>query len=132
MEEQFIETAFNVIQPVIEGSIILAAEYAKACERDFVTGMDLQYAMRYAAQKYVGRHTGTLFPELAEDDSEDDDDDDDDSIEIIEEDDENKFTRYTGDNETMNEINDLYDNWDNWEPTNMIEKMLQDAVNKNT
>jgi hypothetical protein len=127
MEEQIIEVALNIIQPVMEGSMILAAEYAKACGRDYVTGMDVRYAMRYAAQNYVGKHSGTLFPELQESDSDSDEDD----IEVIEEDEENCFTRYTGDDETMNKVNDSYDNWDQWEPTNMIEKMLQDAVNKN-
>jgi hypothetical protein len=129
MEEQIIEIALNVIQPVMEGSMILAAEYAKACGRDCVTGMDVKYAMRYAAQNYVGKHTGTLFPELQNDDSDSDSDEDD--IEVIEEDEENCFTRYSGDDETMNKVNEVYDNWEQWEPTNMIEKMLQDAVNKN-
>ena len=126
MEQQFIETAINIIQPVMEGSMILAAEYAKACGRDFVTGMDVKYAMRYAAQNFVGKHSGTLFPE-----HQDESDSDEDDIEIIEEDEENCFTRYPGDNETMNKVNEAYDNWDQWEPTNPIEKMLQDAVNKN-
>ena len=126
MEQQFIETAINIIQPVMEGSMILAAEYAKACGRDFVTGMDVKYAMRYAAQNFVGKHSGTLFPEL-----QDESDSDEDDIEVIEEDEENCFTRYSGDNETMNKVNEAYDNWDQWEPTSLIEKMLQDAVNKN-
>lgn len=126
MEQQFIETAINIIQPVMEGSMILAAEYAKACGRDFVTGMDVKYAMRYAAQNFVGKHSGTLFPEL-----QDESDSDEDDIEVIEEDEENCFTRYSGDNETMNKVNEAYDNWEQWEPTNPIEKMLQDAVNKN-
>ena len=126
MEQQILEAAIGAIQPVLEGSIILAAEYSKTCGRDFVTGMDLKYAMRYAARNYVGKHTGTLFPEL-----QDDDDDDDDDIDIIEEDEEHCFTRYSGDNTTMNEVNDAYDTWDQWEPSNMIERMLQDAVNKN-
>lgn len=127
MEQQIIETAINIIQPVMESSMVVAAEYAKACGRDFVTGQDVKYAMRYAAQNLVGKHIGTLFPEL-QDESESDDEDE---IEVIEEDEENCFTRYSGDNELMNKVNESYDNWENWEPTNMIEKMLQDAVNKN-
>lgn len=127
MEQQIIDTAINIIQPVMESSIILAAEYAKACGREYVTGQDVKYALMYSAQNTVGKHSGTLFPELQDDEESDDEND----IEVIEEDEENAFTRYEGDNELMNKINEAYDNWDSWEPQNMMEKMLQDAVNKN-
>ena len=125
MSEDLINAALEIIQPVMEGSMILAAEYAKECGRDFITGDDVKYALRYAAQNYVGNHTGTLFPEL-----QDESDSDEDDIEIIDEE-ENCFTRYEGDNDLMNKVNEAYDTWDNWEPTNLIEQMLQDAVNKN-
>jgi hypothetical protein len=125
--DQFIETAINIVQPVMESSIVLAGEYAKACGRDFVTGKDVDYALKYTAQTYVGKFLGTLFPELHDDDS-----DSDDSIEVIEENEENCFTRYEGEDETMIKINDAYDNWEEWKPTNIMEQMLQDAVNKNT
>lgn len=122
---QMVEAAINVITPVMESTAIYAGKYAKACDRDFITGEDMKYAMRYCARTMVGKHSGSLFPEIY------DSDESDEEIETFDEDDEHCFTRYSGDDKLMNEINDAYDTWDEWEPQNPMEKMLQDAVNKN-
>jgi histone H3/H4 len=62
--EQIQESAINIIQPVLERSMILAAEYAKACGRDIVLGEDMEYAMKYCAMNEVGKKMGSHFPEL--------------------------------------------------------------------
>jgi len=124
---QMVEAAINVITPVMESTAIYAGKYANACGRDFITGEDMKYAMRYCAQTMVGKHSGSLFPEIYDEESSDEEDE----IEVIEEDEEHCFVRYTGDDELMNEINKAYDTWDEWEPHSPIEKMLQDAINKN-
>jgi hypothetical protein len=124
---QMLEAAINVITPVMESTAIYAGKYANACGRDFITGEDMKYAMRYCARTMVGKHSGSLFPEIYDEESSDEEDE----IEVIEEDEEHCFVRYTGDDELMNEINEAYDTWDEWEPHSPIEKMLQDAVNKN-
>lgn len=128
MEDELISTMINIITPVMEGSIILAAEYAKACGRDYVTGMDTQYGMKYAARTYVGRHSGTLFPELQDEESDDEDDPD-----VFEEDDGNHpFTRYEGNNQQFVDMNEAFDTWADWEPNSPVERMLKDAVDKNS
>ena len=124
---QMVEAAINVITPVMESTAIYAGKYATACGRDFITGDDMKYAMRYCAMTMVGKHSGSLFPEIYDEESSSSEDE----IEIMEEDEEHFFTRYTGDDEVMNDINKAYDTWDEWEPYSPIEKMLQDAVNKN-
>lgn len=124
MEEQLIEAAINGIQPVLEGAILLAAEYSKKCGRDFVTATDFDYALKYSARYLVGKHVGTLFPEL--EDTEDPDD-----IEVVEEN-EDSFTRYEGSDEFMNRVNECYDTWDQWEPYSPLEKMLCDSIKKNS
>lgn len=126
MENQIIESAINVIQPVWESAMVLAGEYKKKCNREILTGDDFKYALKYSAMNLVGKHIGTLFPELQ--DEEDDDSVDD--IETVDEDDE-PFTRYVGDDKLMNDINEAVDTWDAWEPTSSIETMLKDAVDKN-
>ena len=126
MEEQIIDSAIELLLPVMESSMILAAEYSKACNRTFVSSMDVKYAMRYCAMHVTGRQIGSLFPEIYEDEDEGEEDE----LEVVEEE-EGDFTRYEGDNDLYNKVNESFDNWDNWEPYSPIEKMLKDAVDKN-
>ncbi|ADQ91249.1 hypothetical protein BpV2_082 [Bathycoccus sp. RCC1105 virus BpV2] len=122
--EQVQDSAINIIQPVLERTMVLAAEYAKACGRDMVLGEDLEYAMKYCAMNEVGKKMGTHFPEIyEEDDSEEDD------IEIEYE--EIPFTRYTGREYKFVKMNMAYDNWDAWEPKNPSELMLKNAIDSN-
>lgn len=122
-EQQIIDTAVDIITPVMEQSIVIAGQYAKACERTMITSMDITYAMCYAARNVVGRSLGSMFPDSG---SESDSDSDADSVEEV--DDEDNFTRYTGGVQLMNDVNHAYDTWDAWEPYSPIEKMLKNAV----
>ena len=124
MEDDFINSAIDMITPVMEGAMILGAQYAKACGRNTVTGMDMKYGMRYAAKNIAGKQIGTLFPELQDDE---DSEDEADRIEEVDEDDE-PFTRYTGDDQIMSEVNKSYDEWEDWEPFSPLEKMLKSAI----
>ena len=128
MEGQIIDSAVNIILPVMESAMVLAAEYSKACNRTFVTSDDVRYALRYCAINVTGRHVGPIYPEIYESDSASDEDDD---LEIVDEA-EGDFTRYEGDKDLYNRVNEAFDNWDEWEPYSPIEKMLKDAVNKNS
>ena len=92
--EQIQQSAIDIVQPVMEQSMIFAAEYAKACGRDTVLGRDLEYAMKYCAMNEVGKKTGSYFPEMYEEDEESCSEDD---LEIIDEcDEEIEFERYAG------------------------------------
>jgi hypothetical protein len=124
MEDDYIKTAIDLITPVMEGAMIAAAHYAKACGRNTVTAEDVKYGMRYCAQTVAGKQVGTMFPELQD---EDDDDDEADDIEEVDEDDE-PFTRYSGDDDIMNSMNKAYDEWETWEPYSPLEKMLKSAI----
>lgn len=126
-EQRFVDSAIDLLLPVLEKSMILAAEYSKACDRDFVTSWDLKYAMRYCAQHVLGRIQGSLFPEIYEEDSESDDDED--ALDIVQEN-EDSFTRYTGDDNFFVGMNKAFDDWDSWEPQNPMETMLKDAIDK--
>ena len=79
--------------------------------------------MKYSAMNLVGKHIGTLFPELQEDS-------DSDSISCEDNEDDAEFTRYIGDDQLLNDVNKAYDSWDQWEPSNPTESMLKDAINK--
>ena len=122
--EQVQDSAINIIQPVLERTMVLAAEYATACGRDMVLGEDLEYAMKYCAMNEVGKKMGTHFPEIYEEESSDED------IEI-EEDEDVPFTRYTGREYKFVKMNMAYDTWDTWEPKNPSELMLKNAIDSN-
>ena len=130
MEDKTIESALDIIQPVLEMSMVVAADYAKACGRDIILSKDLEYAMKYCAMKTVGKKIGSHFPEIYDDeDDEDDDEDDEDGIETVDEEDEPDFERYTGDDDMMNAVNECYDAWDAWVPESPIESMIKNAIN---
>lgn len=124
--EQVQDSAINIIQPILERSMVLAAEYAKACGRDMVVGEDLEYAMKYCAMNEVGKKMGTYFPEIYEESSGDESEDD---VEFEVE--EIPFTRYTGREYKFVKMNMAYDNWDTWEPKNPSELLLKNAINSN-
>jgi len=125
--EQIQESAINIIQPVLEKSMILAAEYAKACGRDIVLGEDMEYAMKYCAMYEVGKKMGSQFPELYDEESSGEEDEE---IEI-EEDEDVPFTRYSGREYKFVKMNMAYDNWSTWEPKNPSEQMLKNAIDSN-
>jgi len=128
--EQLQDSALNIIQPVMEQSMVLAAEYADACGRDIVLGKDIEYAMKYCAMNEVGKKIGTHFPEIY--DSENDSDDEEDDIEVIDEEDEDiKFERYSGRQYKYVKMNMAYDTWNTWTPKNMTEMMLKNAIDSN-
>lgn len=123
------EAAINIITPVIETSVIVAGEYMKKCNRTLLTSKDMEYALKYCARNVIGKHIGTLFPDLKEEDSEDDSDED--SLEDMEDEEDEPFTRYTGDDEIMIKVNECYDSWENWDPSSPAEIMLKNAIDKN-
>tara|TARA_B100001173_G_scaffold181231_1_gene156437 strand:- start:6947 stop:7384 length:438 start_codon:yes stop_codon:yes gene_type:complete len=127
--EQVQESAINIIQPVMEKSMVFAAEYAKACGRDIVLGEDLEYAMKYCAMNEVGKKMGTHFPEIYEDEY---DTEEEEEIEVIDEDEEDiEFERYSGREYKFVKMNIAYDNWENWVPKNPSEQMLKNAIDSN-
>lgn len=84
------KAAFDVLTPVLESAVIVAAEYVKSCGRTVITVKDTEYSMKYCARNVVGKHVGTMFPELQGSDSESESD------ECDADEDECPFTRYAG------------------------------------
>ena len=111
----------NVIQPVLELSIYMAARYAHACGRDIVTQKDVEYAMKYVAMHKVGDQVGSYLSD------EEDDSDDEEAIETTED---GEFTRYEGDDENFLKINRAYDEWESWEPGCIAEQVIKNAIDK--
>ena len=122
MEQDYIQSAINILTPVMESGMILAGQYAQSTGRDYITSLDMKYGLRYAARNVTGKVTGSIL-------SSSDDEEDDEWEEVDEE--LEQFRRYEGDDELMNSINMAYDTWDEWVPDSPIEKILKNAIDHN-
>jgi len=125
MMERYISDMFNIIQPVIEKSALLAAEYCKACGRDIILSEDMEYAMKYCAMNTVGQTIGSIVPDVY------DEEESDEEVEEVDPEDCPPFVRYSGPDPDFIQVNEAYDRWDNWVPQNPTEKLLKNAVNSN-
>lgn len=126
----------DILQPVLEVSVLLAAEYANACGRTTVFMQDFQRAIKYSAMNMVGKHIGSILPELEEEmeveDEDDDEEEDEDDIEFVDEEDlDEVYTDYDGSNDTFNAIKRVNDDWDSWVPQNPAEEFLKNAIDSN-
>jgi len=127
---QIENAAMDLFLPVMESATVLAAHYTKACGRTCITAQDMSYGLMYAARNVTGRHTGSLYPEVWEEESEshsDSSDSDPDS-----EGDEDPWTRYEGSDDMAVKMNECADTWDQWIPANPTERALKNAVDKNS
>ena len=124
MVDQYMKSMIDIMTPVMEQSMILAAEYSKACGRDILLPEDLEYAMKYCAMYTVGQTIGSIMPEIYDEEMSDEDEDEDDE-------DLPEFVRYSGDDETFIQMNEAYDRWDDWVPQSPVEEMLKNAINSN-
>lgn len=127
MDTSGIESAaMDLFLPVMESATVLAAHYAKACGRTCITAQDMSYGLMFAARNVMGKHTGSLYPEIYENES-----DEESCTDSDEEDDE--WTRYEGtEDETARKMNECAATWSEWVPTNPAERALKNAVDKNS
>ena len=95
MEQEYIQSAINILTPVMESGMIFAGRYAQSTGRDYITSLDMKYGMRYAARNVTGKVTGSILS------SDDEEDEEDDEWEEVDEELE-QFKRYEGDDELMN------------------------------
>lgn len=123
----FESSAMDLFLPVLESATVLAGHYTKACGRNCVMAEDMSYGLMYAARNVMGRHTGSLYPEVYQDSDEESDKESDSSDSS-----ENPWTRYDGTDDTACKMNACADTWDQWLPTNPAERALKNAVDKNS
>ena len=125
-EASQMEAFYNILNPVLEKSILIASHYAKQCGRDVLLNEDWVVAMKYCAMREVGKHLGSVLP----DDENDDDDGEEEELELVEDTD-IEWTPYEGDDDPQCvAVNQAVDAWATWEPTNPIETLLKSAVEK--
>ena len=124
--EAFEQSATDLLLPVLESATVLAAHYAKACGRDTILAEDMSYGLMFAARNVLGKHVGTLYPEVYDESSTDESETESDSDETI------TWSRYSGEDSLALQMNECADTWTSWEPTNFAEIALKNAVDKNS
>tara|TARA_Y100000389_G_scaffold201255_1_gene243485 strand:- start:370 stop:804 length:435 start_codon:yes stop_codon:yes gene_type:complete len=125
-EESQQQTLMGILVPVLERSMVMAAEYSKACGRNTILSEDIEYAIKYCVMHTVGQNIGSLYPEIYDEESSDEDD-----IEEVPPEDCPPFKRYAGNDATFVQINESYDRWEQWAPQSPVEEMLKNAINSN-
>lgn len=126
MDDQILKMADDIFRPVMESSIVLAANYSKKCNRNGVTVQDICYAMKFCARHMTGKHLGTMYPEIYEESESDEDE----SEYIVDDSEVQEFTRYSGDDDLLKQVNECYDSWDTWEPESEAHRLIKNAVDK--
>jgi len=134
--------ALDIFLPVMESAVVLAAHYCKAAGRDCVQAEDMRIGLMFAARNVAGKHLGTLYPELYEEDESDPDEESDEdsgsgSWETVSDgeespcDSDDVWTPYTGTEDDMaRRMNECAETWDAWEPETPAERALKNAVDK--
>ena len=125
--------ALDIFLPVMESAVVLAAHYCKAAGRDCVQAEDMRIGLMFAARNVAGKHLGTLYPELYEEESDEsrsDSDEDSGSWETVS-DSELVWTKYEGtEDDVARKMNECAETWDAWEPETPAERALKNAVDK--
>ena len=124
---QMVQSAIDIVTPVLENAMILSGQYAKACGRNIILAKDVEYCMKYCAMNTVGDKIGSYFPEIY---TEEESDNEDEPVEVVEDEDE-LFEPYSGDDEKFKRINDARNAWEAWQPTNPSEEMIKNAIDSN-
>ena len=121
----FESAAMDIILPVLESSAVLAAHYANACGRNTVVSQDMRIGMMYAARNVLGKQTGTLYPEIYDEEEDEEDEED------KEDEEDEEWSRYEGqDDEMAVKMNECMETWEAWEPENPAERMLKKAIDQ--
>jgi hypothetical protein len=126
-----LEAADDLLRPVMEAAVVLAAHYAKATGRDCVTSTDMRYGLMYASRTIAGKQQGSIYPEIYEEEDSEEDSEDGWETASGDEEEEEPFRRYEGTEEELPvKMNECADTWEAWEPESPLDRMLKNAVDK--
>ena len=120
----------NLLIIFAEKSIILGAYYAKSSGRDNLSGMDTIYALQYLAHEFMNLDDLDNCLIEKEKDTESEDESEDESESEVLNSDDDIFCRATNEDPICKKMNDYHDNWSEWDPSDPIEIMLKDNINK--
>ena len=144
VDEKYIASLLTLFT---SNAIINASEYSNICGRNGITKEDVKYALIFEVFEFLKNpNIISDLQEIEKDiETEMDNDDDEnwedveDSSNIVNDNDIESFSRITqtkfnileeSDKEFVIKIHKYYDGWDNWVPTNKLEEILKNAIDK--
>lgn len=133
-----------ILTTFMKRAIEVGGRYATAAGRDTLSSMDVLYALQYQTHIFIEEMDDNMEQEFDdnlpndsnsnsnESDSEDDDEDEDEEDESdSEDDDDDMFSRCEDPTDPLIvKMNEYHDNWNTWEPSNEIQKLLKNAIDK--
>lgn len=133
MDDMYIASLLTLFT---SNSIVNASDYCELCGRNGVTKEDMRYGLIYEVFEFL--NNPNLVDDLREVEKQlEDEYSEDEDIETMLDDNIEDFYRVDNieeldDNEKgfVNKMHKYYDDWDDWEPTNELEKILKNAIDK--
>ena len=131
----------------ITNAISTASKYVTYCNRNGVSKIDINYALKYEVFEFLNNKNinddiqkatedyHAYLEELDEEESDDASNAEDESF-IIPDEEVDEFARIDpelmcdGNREFIEKFHKHYDNWDSWDPESPLDKILKNAINK--
>lgn len=126
-DDNFLEHVHKLLMIFSEKSIVLGSHYAKCAGRENLSGMDTIYALQYLAHEFPHMDMNNVCPSQFTDSDEDTCSED--ENELCSEDDDT-FTRAPNSDSICAKMNEYHDTWDDWHPTDNIELLLKENIDK--
>ena len=131
----------NILELFTSNALKTSSRFVELCGRNGITNEDITYGLIYEVFEFFGRPNNLQELQDIEllNKNGDDDNDETDDIEdyIIDDAEIEDFGRIETDSivdaedrEFVEKLYRYYDGWESWVPTNRIEQILQDAINK--
>ena len=131
----------NILELFTSNALKTSSRFVELCGRNGITNEDITYGLIYEVFEFFGRPNNLQELQDIEllNKNGDDDDDETEDIEdyIIDDAEIEDFGRIETDSivdaedrEFVEKLYRYYDGWESWVPTNRIEQILQDAINK--
>lgn len=131
-EPNIIDTIQPILLSFAEKSVIFAAHYATHAGRNNLSGLDTIYALQFLAHEFLNAESFSSFESQLQlnSDSENSDSDDIMSDSDSQSDSSDEFSRASDENEICKLMNYYHDTWNEWQPTNDIELLLKNNIDK--
>ena len=143
LDENIEQNIMSMLTLFTSNALINASEYSKICGRNGITKEDIKYGLIFEVFEFI--KNPNLLADLNEVEEEllKEDTDNDEDWEDVDENDnifpENKLDEFSRidihnvkdkDKDFVTKYHNYYDSWGDWEPTNQLETILKDAIDK--
>ena len=143
LDENTEQNIMSMLTLFTSNALINASEYIKICGRNGITKEDIKYGLIFEVFEFIKNPNllddlNEVEEELLKEDTDNDEDweDVDENDNIIPENKLDEFSRIdinnveAKDKDFVIKYHNYYDSWDDWVPSNQLETILKDAIDK--